>query len=151
MSYSFSYFFPPKKEESLKENNNRQYFSSIMGGEIEPGKKENEIYEIDDDDLREQQENQIDQITDVSFKDKQFYKLWNKYIINKDIYKFYMKDYLEEFIEKNFEIIIKNNLKENLLIHLICLFDFGQLNKITFKELINKILEKEKSNNNLKI
>ncbi len=113
---------------------------------MEPGIKENEMYEIDDDDLREQQENQIDQITDVSFKDRQFYKLWNKYINNKEIYKIYMKDYLEEFIEKNLEIIIKNNLKENLLIHLTCLFDFGQLNTITFKELINKFLEKEKLN-----
>ena len=145
---SFSYYFKPKKVESTKEkkNNNRRYFNSIIGGLMEPGIKENEMYEIDDDDLREQQENQIDQITDVSLKDKQFYKLWNKYINNKEIYKIYMKDYLEEFIEKNLEIIIKNNLKENLLIHLTCLFDFGQLNTITFKELINKFLEKEKLN-----
>ena len=128
MSNSNSHIFQIKKEESSKEKINRIYFNSVIGGLMDPGKKQSEMY----------------QITDVSFKDKQFYKLWNKYIINKDIYKFYMKDYLEEFIEKNFEIIIKNNLKENLLIHLVCLFDLGQLNKITFKELINKIIEKEK-------
>ena len=146
MSNSNSYIFQIKKEESSKEKINRIYFNSVIGGLMDPGKKQSEMYEIDDDDLREQQENQIDQITDVSLKDKQFYKLWNKYINNKEIYKIYMKDYLEEFIEKNLEIIIKNNLKENLLIHLTCLFDFGQLNTITFKELINKFLEKEKLN-----
>ena len=133
MSNSNSYIFQIKKEESSKEKINRIYFNSVIGGLMDPGKKQSEMYEIDDDDLREQQENQIDQITDVSFKDKQFYKLWNKYIINKDIYKFYMKDYLEEFIEKNFEIIIKNKLKKNIKINLENINKIKQINKITFK------------------
>ena len=41
------------------------------------------MYEIDEDDQIEQEESQIEQYTDVSEKDKMFFKIWNKFIKEK--------------------------------------------------------------------
>ena len=146
-SYKFSKFYKYENETNSTSNNLeniKEYFNSVIGTIMKPGIEEKDMYELDEDDLREQQESQIDQYTDVSVEDKKFFKIWNNFIKDKDICQIFMKSYLEEFIDKNFEIIIKNKLKENLIIHLICLFDYGQINKSSFIELFDKVLEKEK-------
>ena len=150
MSYKNSKFYKQENLTSSNENdseNKREYFNSVIGTIMKCGIEEKDMYELDEDDLREQQEGQIDQYTDVSFEDKKFFKIWNNFIKDKDICQIYMKGYLEEFLDKNCELIIKCNLKENLIIHLICLFDYGQINKCSFIELFDKVLEKEKQMN----
>ena len=150
MSYKISKFFKQENIINSNENdseNKREYFNSVIGTIMKCGIEEKDMYELDEDDLREQQEGQIDQYTDVSFEDKKFFKIWNNFIKDKDICQIYMKGYLEEFLDKNCELIIKSNLKENLIIHLICLFDYGQINKSSFIELFDKVLEKEKQMN----
>ena len=150
MSYKISKFFKQENIINSNENdseNKREYFNSVIGTIMKSGIEEKDMYELDEDDLREQQEGQIDQYTDVSFEDKKFFKIWNNFIKDKDICQIYMKGYLEEFLDKNCELIIKSNLKENLIIHLICLFDYGQIDKVIFTELFDKVLEKEKEIN----
>ena len=108
------------------------------------GVNEADMYEVDLDDQREQEENQIDQYTDVSDKDKLFYKVWNRFIKHKDKSQIYMEGYLLEFVKKNGIMIIEKELKECLLLHLTCLFDNGQINKNVFINVINEILKIEK-------
>ena len=149
-SYKISEFFKPvnkNNNESDKKENKREYFNSVIGTIMKPGVDEKDMYELDENDLQEQQEGQIDQYTDVSLEDKKFFKIWNNFIKDKDICQIYMKSYLEEFLDKNCEMIIKEHLKENLIIHLICLFDYGQIDKVIFTELFDKVLEKEKEIN----
>lgn len=64
-------------------DDNRIYFNSVTGSVVPEGQNEEDMYEIDSDDQRELEENQIDQYTDVSDKDKMFYKIWNRFIKDK--------------------------------------------------------------------
>ena len=118
----------------------RIYFNSVTGSVITPEQNERDMYEIDSDDEREQEENQIDQYSDVSDKDKLFYKIWNRFIKDKDKCLMYMKQYLMEFVNVYGVILIENGLKECLLLHLICLFDYNQINKETFIMVTNALL-----------
>lgn len=61
----------------------RTYFNSVTGEIMTNEIDEKERYTIDEDDQREQDENQIDQYTDVSSQDKKFFKLWNRFIHSK--------------------------------------------------------------------
>lgn len=122
----------------------RQFFNSVTGALMPEGVNEEDMYEVDLDDQREQEENQIDQYTDVSDKDKLFYKVWNRFIKHKDKSQIYMEGYLLEFVKKNGIMIIEKELKECLLLHLTCLFDYGQINKNVFINVINEILKIEK-------
>ena len=77
----------------------RQFFNSVTGALMPEGVNEADMYEVDLDDQREQEENQIDQYTDVSDKDKLFYKVWNRFIKHKDKSQIYMEGYLLEFVK----------------------------------------------------
>lgn len=68
---------------SITENKPRVYFNSVTGEIMKDNDDERNMYEIDEDDQKEQYESQIDQYTDVSSQDKRFFKLWNQFIIPK--------------------------------------------------------------------
>jgi hypothetical protein len=55
-----------------------------------------------------------------------------------------MTGLLLQFISENIEMLIKNKLKENFLLHLICLYDYQQINKNTLELLIKEFDEKRR-------
>ena len=59
-----------KYNESENIQPHRQFFNSVTGALMPDGVDEADMYEVDLDDQREQEENQIEQYTDVSDKDK---------------------------------------------------------------------------------
>ena len=133
----------PQSKKYNEPEPTRQYFNSVTGAIMPPNTDEKDMYEVDLDDQREQEENQIDQYTDVSEKDKMFYKVWNRFIKNKDKCQIYMETYLLEFVKKNGIMLIEKDLKECLFLHLTCLSDYGQINKNIFINVVNEILEIE--------
>lgn len=61
----------------------RIYFNSITGEIVPEGVAEQDMFEVDEDDEIEQQENAIDQYTDVCDQDKLFMKAWNQFMRGK--------------------------------------------------------------------
>lgn len=134
--------------QSDKQNNKRIYFNSVTGSIITDDRNEKEMYEVDTDDQRELEENQIDQYTDVSEKDKNFYKIWNKFIKSKDKCQIYMEKYLLEFVQINGQLLFEKELQECLLLHLTCLFDYSLINKNAFINVVNEMLQIKNGVNN---
>jgi hypothetical protein len=84
---------------------------------------------------------EIDEYYDISERDKLFFKLWNNFINNLDSENYFLVEKkLFKFIDVSFSQIIKNNLQENFIIHIINLFDHGKLNRSTYSKIIQVIL-----------
>ena len=85
----------------------------------------------------------IDDFTDICDQEKSFFKIWNEYIysLNNSVLVSCTRafDLLSGFISKYIEEISKQQLKENLGIHLITIFDNGMINKEQFNTLLQLI------------
>jgi len=68
-----------KTYEDATNSGERIFFHSVTG-EILNESSEDSDYEIDDEDNIKKEEKNIDQYTDICEKDKEFFKLWNRYI-----------------------------------------------------------------------
>lgn len=69
---------------SYKDNlypNERLFFHSVTG-EILSENSDDSDYDIDNDDILEYEAKDIDHFTDICQKDKEFFKIWNKYMEN---------------------------------------------------------------------
>jgi hypothetical protein len=121
--------------------NSRIYFNSVTGEIMDPNIPESETYEIDPDDLQEFEDRDIDQYVDICEKDKKFFKIWNRFIKNKDKDYCHMEKNLLEFVKKCGQEINNNNLKENFLLHLICLYDYQQIDKNIMNNVLKVINE----------
>lgn len=58
-----------------------------------------------------------------------------------------MSGHLIQFVKENKKFIIENNLKENLLLHLICVFEYGQVDKIGLVNTIDLMLQGQGNEN----
>lgn len=65
------------------------------------------------------------------------------FIYHRDKCQIFMEGYLYDFIMEKGEFILEKDLKESLLLHLICLFDYGQIDKTVFLKATEKLLEIE--------
>lgn len=68
----------------------------------------------------------IDEFTDVNEGEKALMKLWNLHIMrNSCISDTQIEDESKRFIDQNIGHLVKHSLRRNLLLHFICLVDFG--------------------------
>ena len=79
----------------------------------------------------------IDEYYDLSEKDKTFFKLWNDFIENSDSKTIsLLEKLLNKFINKHFDQIIEKDLNDVFVLHMINLYDYGLINRCTYKSVI---------------
>ena len=80
---------------------NRCFYNSVTGEimDINDGNEE-DMYEVVPDMDQYAQDN-INQYTDISDNDKQFFHLWNQFIKSKNTECYNLNDVIMEFLEKN--------------------------------------------------
>ncbi|CAK8686565.1 unnamed protein product [Clavelina lepadiformis] len=125
----------------------RLYFHSNSSLPIRPCEFDNDSEEETDPDwLRNHIKKMLDEFTDVNDGEKPIMKLWNLYIMkHRCIADGQMSNSCQHFIDLYASLIIRHNLRRNLLLHLVTLLDFGVLKASALLSLIkhfDKIAEK---------
>ena len=84
----------------------------------------------------------IDEYEDLSFQEKQFMKLWNTHIATFQSYgERFLPGVCDVFVKRYGGEIANKNLRHNLLLHLMTLWDFGLLLSEEVELFMNKIDE----------
>jgi hypothetical protein len=130
------------KFDQIKNNNKRIFFNSVTGEQmnIDDG-NEADMYEIVPD-MEQYAQDNITQYTDICEKDKQFFKLWNSFIKNKenDFLKF--DEIIINFLNNNSKYLYENDLRKNFVLHLVAVYDNRQIddeNLINIIDAMDKI------------
>jgi len=123
----------PKSIKKYEESNeDRVYFHSVTGG-ILHNDSEDSDYEIIAEDKLFIENKQIDSYTDICDSDKLFFKKWNRFISQiRNVSFSSMPKILYDFVLKHGKELIDEKLKENFLLHMICLYEHQQINNETF-------------------
>lgn len=129
----------------------RLYFHSLTLLPIKPSQfdYDSEV-EGDADWLTTHMKQMIDEFTDVNEGEKALMKMWNIHIMqNPCICDSEMEEMCKNFIIANLETILKNNLSRNVLLHVICLVDFGVLKSSSVRNVM-EFFRKAETDYNLK-
>ena len=91
--------------------------------------------DVDEEWILEQGEKLLDEFEDVSKEEKMFMKMWNRFIFyNKIRADFEVHQRCIDFAKAKGEEIVKKNLRENFLLHLINMWDFALVRSNTMVE-----------------
>ena len=130
------------KFEQIKNNSKRIFFNSVTGEQmnIDDG-NEADMYEIVPD-MEQYAQDNITQYTDICEKDKQFFKLWNSFIKNKENEFLKFDEIIINFLNNNSKYLYENDLRKNFVLHLVAVYDNRQIddeNLINIIDAMDKI------------
>lgn len=128
------------KPRPVVHGHTRLYYHTMTCQSIDP--KNMEVDSESENDpvwLRLKTQQMIDEFMDVNEGEKEIMKLWNLHVMHHNyVGDCQMPEACKEFIRLHGQIILKRNLKKNLVLHLSNLFDFGLL---TSRELCSAITQ----------
>ena len=104
---------------------------------------EADMYEIVPD-MEQYAQDNITQYTDICEKDKQFFKLWNSFIKSKENTFVKFDDLIINFLNLNSKYLYENDLRKNLVLHLVAVYDNRQIddeNLLNIIDIMDKLFE----------
>ena len=133
-----------KSQEDSNSDNNI-FFNSITGEQITAKDEEEEnMYEVVPD-LAQYAHDNITQYIDICEKDKHFFNLWNSFIKSKeDDEQYNLEEMIIEFLKIHSKEIYENQLRKNLIMHLVAVYDNNQINDedlVNIIDIMDKIFE----------
>ena len=120
---------------------NKEYFDPVIGVPISEENKDEAQYVLDPNDVRETKEKNINSLVDVCESDKRFFCLWNEFIKDKCVYNYKAEQFLMSFIKQRGEEVIKGNLGQNFMFHLVVMFEDNIIDKGTYESVMRKFYE----------
>uniref|UniRef100_A0A671KW48 Polycomb protein suz12-B-like n=1 Tax=Sinocyclocheilus anshuiensis TaxID=1608454 RepID=A0A671KW48_9TELE len=137
----------PEQQRTYVSGHNRLYFHSDSCMPLRP--QEMEVDSEDERDpewLREKTTTQIEEFTDVNEGEKEVMKLWNHHVMkNGFIADNQMRQASMLFVENCGPYIIRRNLCQNFLLHLVNLHDFNLVTTATIDRAMARMKEIEES------
>jgi len=111
----------------------RRYYHSKTSQPMEhPLIQEDSDDDVDEEWILEQGEKLLDEFEDVSIEEKQFMKMWNRFIFYNKIFADYqVASRCVDFANAHGLELLQKNLRENFMLHLINMWDFALITSDT--------------------